>query len=357
MMKCRLAAVALAVVLAATSCMDWTEDVEPEEFHASGRGLFIACEGNFQYGNASLSYYDIANRTTINNVFFLANMMKLGDVAQSVTVYDDKCWVVVNNSHAIFAIDTHTFKEQGRIVNLTSPRYIHFIDSHKAYITQLWDNRIFIFDPTAFKITGHITVPGMDPGNASTEQMVQWGKWVFCNCWSYQNSILKIDTDTDEVVESLTVGIQPNSIVLDCNGKIWAICDGGFEGSPYGNEAPSLYCIDAATFSIEKQFHFAKGSSPRSLQLSGDGHTIYWINDAVWRMDVDAQVLPLQPFLESRHTKYYGLAIDPDNSQVYVADAIDYQQPGMVYRYSPQGELYDKFYVGITPGAFCFVNN
>ena len=39
---------------------------------------------------------------------------------------------------------------------------------------------------------------------------------------------------------------------------------------------------------------------------------------------------------------------------VYIADAIDYQQQGMILRYSPQGEELDKFYVGIIPGAFCW---
>jgi len=42
------------------------------------------------------------------------------------------------------------------------------------------------------------------------------------------------------------------------------------------------------------------------------------------------------------------------NSEVYVADAIDYVQDGVILRYSPEGELLDEFYVGIIPGAFCW---
>ena len=46
--------------------------------------------------------------------------------------------------------------------------------------------------------------------------------------------------------------------------------------------------------------------------------------------------------------------INPVNSEVYIADAIDYVQNGVVLRYSPDGELLDEFYVGIIPGAFCW---
>ena len=36
----------------------------------------------FQYGNATLSYYDPETRTVENEVFHRANAFKLGDVAQ-----------------------------------------------------------------------------------------------------------------------------------------------------------------------------------------------------------------------------------------------------------------------------------
>jgi DNA-binding beta-propeller fold protein YncE len=190
--------------------------------------------------------------------------------------------------------------------------------------------------------------------SGSTEQMVQRGDYLYVNCWSYQNRILKIDTRTDSIVAELTVGIQPTSLTLDCNGKLWTITDGGFAGSPYGYEAPALYCIDAESFTIEKHFSFKLGSDPSELLISSDGQTLYWINDDIWAMDVSADRIPLRPVIESRGTKYYGLTVSPTNGDIYVADAIDYQQQGIIYRYSATGELVDEFYVGIIPGAFCW---
>ncbi|MBP3565868.1 MAG: YncE family protein [Alistipes sp.] len=346
---------AIVVLLLSSSvgCMKW-EYEDGESFATSGAGLFVINEGNFQYGNASLSYYNPATKTVENEVFYRANAMKLGDVAQSMTLYGDTGWIVVNNSHVIFAIDPTTFKEKGRIENLTSPRYIHFLSDEKAYVTQLWDNRIFIVNPKRYEITGYIECPAMTMESGSTEQMVQWGKYVFVNCWSYQNRILKIDTTTDKVVAELEVGIQPTSLVLDCYGKLWTITDGGYEDSPYGYEAPSLYRIDAETFTIEKQFRFAKGDAPSEVQLNGRGDKLYWINNDVWAMDVTADRIPVKPFIPYSDTLYYGLTIDPRSGEVYVADAIDYVQAGKIYRYSEQGERLDEFYAGITPGAFCW---
>jgi len=343
----------LLLLAGATACMEWDYGNQ-EQFSLPVHGLFITNEGNFQYGNASLSFYDPLEKSVENELFYRANAMKLGDVAQSMTIRDGIGWIVVNNSHVIFAIDIETGKEIGRITNLTSPRYIHFLSNEKAYVTQIWDNRIFIVNPSTFEITGYIPVPRMTMEQGSTEQMVQYGKYVFVNCWSYQNRILKIDTETDSVVDELVVGIQPTSLVLDKNNKIWSVTDGGYEGSPYGYEAPSLYRIDAETFTIEKEFRFNFGDAPSEVQLNGTKDKIYWINDDIWEMDVTADVLPDNPFLDSRGTIYYGLTIDPASGDVYVADAIDYQQQGMILRYSSEGAELDKFYVGIIPGAFCW---
>jgi hypothetical protein len=345
----------LILSLLAVGCMEWDYALDEEfSIDSSGRGLFICNEGNFQYGNATLSYYNPETREVENEVFFRANAMKLGDVAQSMTTYNNRGWVVVNNSHVIFSIDLDTFKEVGRVTGLTSPRYIHFLSDQKAYVTQIWDNRIFIINPTRYEITGYIEVPNMTMEQGSTEQMVQKGKYLYVNCWSYQNRILKIDTDTDSIVSELEVGIQPTSLVLDRNGKLWTVTDGGYEGSPYGYEAPALYRIDPESMTIEQEFKFRRGDAPSEIQINGSLDTIYWINDDIWAMSVEAERVPVRPFLDSRGTIYYGLTVDPTNGDVYIADAIDYTQQGKIYRYSSDAELIDEFYVGIIPGAFCW---
>lgn len=351
----------LACILpVATACShaDAPDKETPGESLPAAEGddgiLFILNEGNFQYSNASLSVYDPENRQVTNEAFIKANGMKLGDVAQSMTIYGGKGWIVVNNSNVVFAVDPVTLKEKGRIENLTFPRCIHFVSDSKAYVSQLWDNRIAIIDPKTYRITGHIEVPDMKPGSGSTEQMIRYGDYVFCNCWSYQNRIIKIDTRSDEVVASLEVGIQPNSLALDRYGKLWTVTDGGYEGSPFGFEAPALVKIDAESFRVEKIFSFSLGDACSEICLNGAKDRIYWINDDIWAMDVIASEPPAHPVIKAGNTLYYGLTVAPVSGDVYVADAIDYQQTGRIYRYSGDGKLIDQFNVGITPGAFCW---
>jgi len=341
------------------SCSD--DPVETIYFSFEGKnGLFICNEGNFMYGNGSLSFYDTDTRKVTNDVFQARNGAPLGDVVQSMNILDDRGFVVVNNSGKIYVINTGTAEFAGSITGLTSPRYIHFLSNEKAYITDLYETNITIVNPTTLEITGSIDVanPSSEFLQHTTEQMVQSGKYVFVSCWSYDNTVLVIDSETDLVVEEIEVPIQPRSMVLDKNDKLWVLTDGGFEGSPFGYEAPALVKIDAASFEQERIWRFDKGDYPASLTINGTADTLYYLNLHVWKMPVDATKLPESPFIKSTYTDTYGgfysLAVDPETSEVYVGDAIDYRQDGVVYRYSASGQLEDSFTVGITPGDMVF---
>lgn len=358
----------LSAATATTACMDYGENETEQIAINDSPGLFITNEGNFMYGTASLSYYDIQNKTVENNVFLRTNGIKLGDVAQSMTIHKGLGYIVVNNSSVIFVIDIRTFELVKILKGFTSPRYIHFVNDEKAYVTDLYAFAITVFNPKTLEITKRIKTDIPGKTSPSTEQMVQYKNYVFTNCWSYDNKILVIDTDTDTAVGYIEVGKQPTSLVIDRNNKLWTITDGGYEGSPYGQEAPALYKVDAETRRVEDVFAFEMGDRGSEICMNDTRDSIFFIRsrkeidngrevsrDHIWKMSVEDTVLPTEPFLTNASTNHwYGLTVDPYTSEVYVADAIDYIQPGYIYRYSAQGQLTDKFQVGVIPGAFCF---
>lgn len=330
-----------------------------------GEGVFIVNEGNFNYGGASLSYYQNDSKHLENEVFQRANAMRLGDVAQSMVVRDGVGWVVVNNSHVIFAIDTETFREVGRITDLPSPRYIAFVSDEKAYVSQIDSDRIIIINPKTFSITGEILCPMTTHyRTGSTEQMVIVGEYLYVACWSYQKRILKIDTRTDEVVDFVDIGLQPKSIVEDRNDKLWVVSDGGYEGNVLGYESAKLYRLNPENLVVEQIFELGlntSGSATRSasrLKINEQGDTLYWIDGGVWRMSIDATELPAEPFIKplsgTQRCLYYALGVAPDTEDIYVGDAIDYQQRSVIYRFSREGELLDSFTAGVIAGDFCW---
>jgi len=358
----KLIYIGLPLLLSLTGCMedDQLWEFERPVYDLPYSGIFVINEGNFMYGNASLTYYDPETRQVIDDVFFQTNALPLGDVAHSMTIRDSLGYVVVNNSGRIYIFNTSTFEVKGKITGLTSPRYMHFISGTKAYVTDLYARSIAVVNPQTMEVTGAISVSNSNSESYqhATEQMLQYDRFVYTNCWSFDNQVLVIDSELDRVVDSIQVLKQPNSMVLDRYHSVWVLCDGGTEGSPYGNEAAGLLKIGAGSREAQIVHRFSLGESPRDLKINGTGDTLFYINGDVYRYAVNAyadpELLVESPYKGNMWTGFYGLEVDPYSSEIYVADAIDFVQRGMVYRYTPEGVPVDIFRTGIAPGGFCF---
>jgi DNA-binding beta-propeller fold protein YncE len=358
----KLTCILIPVLMLLAGCMKDDElwNFERPGYEIPFNGLFVANQGNFMYGNASLTYYDPETREVLNEVFYNTNALPLGDVAHSMVIRDSLGYVVINNSGRIYIFNTNTFEVVGKITGLTSPRYIHFISETKAYVTDLYARSIAIVNPQSMEVTGAIPVSNHESGFSqhATEQMVQLDKYVYTNCWSFDNQILVIDSETDRVVDSIEVLKQPNSMVLDRYQTLWVLTDGGFPESPYGYELPGLMKIEAGSGEAEIVHRFSQGALPGGLKINGSGDTLYFLNRGVYRHAVMATTEPElfidSPYHDGSQGGFYALDVDPVSSEVYVTDAIDFVQRGMVFRFTPDGEPVDSFQTGIGPGGFCF---
>ncbi|MCD6346916.1 MAG: YncE family protein, partial [Bacteroidales bacterium] len=222
-----------------------------------------------------------------------------------------------------------------------------------------YSTSIRIFDPAGYTLTGSIET------RHSTEQMVLWNDYVFVSCWSFGNTILKIDTQSDLVVDSLQVTNQPNSMVIDKNNRLWVLSDGGFEGSPMGEDFPALTQIDPETMKVLKVLPFpSKSGSPNNLVINENRDSLFFLHGSwtgqsgfssgVYAMSVNQNTLPDGPLVPESHHLFYRLGIDPSQSVIYVSDALDYMQQGYVFRFTPQGSIIDSLKADRIPGFFAF---
>lgn len=364
----------LTATMLLAACSDLSDLAREKEQNAPiteppKNGVLILCEGNFNSGNSSLSYYNPDTRTVENGVFSRANSRKLGDTGQSILVDSNRVYIAMENSGIIWGMNANDFKVCGQLTatsdtKIINPRYVHIVSKDKAYVTDLYAEYINIFNPTTFQYLGAIDVSQVkNNGYCSTEEMVQWNDEVFVNCWSYSNKILVIDTHTDAVKDVITLDSwQPKCLRMDKNGKLWVITDGGYitENASFGEAIPTLYRIDAKTRQVEWKQQLPTSEANSQLAMNRTADTLYVINNDVYRMSVVDTTFPTQPFCQApvdkdgkRH-KLYGMDVNPTNSELYVADAVDYRQSGVVYRYSSQGEAIDTFRVGLLPNHFAF---
>lgn len=307
--------------------------------------LLIVNEGTFNWNNSSVSLYKPSSQTISQNIYSQANNNTLlGDVAQSISQIANKAYIVVNNSNKVEIVDINNFNSLGSITGFTSPRYFLPINNNKAYVTDLYANSIQIVDLNSNSISGNIPLSGW------SEELLLHNDSVYV-CDVTNAHLLIIDPATNTLIDSVKVGESPNNMVIDQNNKIWIMCSGGINST-----LPQLIKFNPQTRTIEATFVFPSiTESPGNLKINAMKDQLYFLNTNVYQMSINAVTLPSSAFITSNNNTFYGLGIDPIQNEVYVSDAIDYVQNGIVFRYSSTGSIIDQFNCGIIPGAYLFI--
>jgi streptogramin lyase len=341
----RFTVIVICSLMAFTACKKDVPQPEPDLPEEKGHSVFILNEGNFQWGNASLSLIDLQKNTIQNDVFSAANNRPLGDVLQSAAFINSELWLVVNNSQRIERIEPSTGKSKGSINGLLSPRYILNTGAGKAYVSDLYSATIHCIDTATYSITNSIPTQGW------TEEMLLLNGFVWV-CNTGGNQVYKINPANDQLVDSIAVGIKPRSIRSDKLGRIWVLCEGEI---PPQESAGSLWCIDGSTNAVVRQFSFPDITDhPSKLRSNVAGDRLYFLNKGLHRMQITDENLPTSPFISQGNRLFYGLAIHPQDESIWLSDARDYVQQGKVFRYASDATFMNEWDAGIIPGAFYF---
>jgi hypothetical protein len=321
--------------------------LEPEETPVSigsGHKVYITNEGNFMSNNASVSLYDVSSGSVVTDIYKSQNNnAALGDVCQSLIKANNSFYVVVNNSGKIVVTSSSDFKHKATISGLTSPRYMLPVTFQKCYVSDYSSNSISVLDLNSNSKTGTISCSGW------TEQMaVIYNKAFVTNM--KRNYTYVINTINDQITDSINVGINSGSIVIDKNSKVWILSS----GDKANNVQARLSKIDPVTLQVEQSLNFGTSDGPGNLCINAGKDTLYFLNTHVYRMPVSSSALPSIPFINSNANVFYGLGINDKDHTIYVSDAIDYIQKSSIMVYNSSGQLKTTFKAGINASGFYF---
>ncbi len=325
------------------------DNFEASPYDLTTGGMIILNEGQYGEGNAEISYYTPGDGQVINNVFSQANGADFGDAATSLTFYGGKMYATLSASDKIFVIDPKTSLLTAKLTDINSPRYMHFFSATKAYVSSLYANEIYIINPSTGQVTGTIA---LGAGN-NAEMLIPQGGYVYTNCWNNNaRLLLKIDPATDKVVATLEVGVQPSKMLIDRNGFLWVFTDGGWNSDWTAHlETPTLYKVSTTDFKVKNSWPMGDWDWVQAAAMNAAGDKLYYINTDVYELPVSGSYTDARPVITAGTRTLYGLGI-ASNGDLYVSDAIDYQQPGDVYRYNASFTLVASFKAGVVPAGF-----
>jgi YVTN family beta-propeller protein len=344
----------LSLAIAFTSCKKDKPEAPAATTTTYDNGVFITNEGPFQTGTGTVSFYSRSSGTVSNDIFQTKNGYPLGNVVQSMTIFNGKGYIVVNNAGKAEVIDGSSFASDGEIKNLSNPRYFLGINSSKGYISQ-WNSTgagcIKVINLSTNAITASI------PTGLGAENMLKVGNNVYVACsggFGNDSVVSVIDATTDTFIKNIYVGANPTYIQEDENGKIWVLCVGQFNSAYTSLVKPaSLARINASTNTVDLSLPFASTiSQPSNLVMNSTQTTLFYsYNGGVYSQDVTSSTLNMVAKISR---SFFSLGIDPTNNFFYCADAGDNVSDGKVLRYNTTGVVVDSFTVGVIPGNFFF---
>lgn len=324
---------AILILLLLISSCDKPKSFGKED-HFLSEGILISNEGNFQWGNASVSFYDEEKDTLLQDVFQSVNQRPLGDVLQSIYLDDKHAYLVVNNSGKIEVVDKHSFDLQYTISGFMSPRYFQIVGPDKAYVSDLYADKIAVVDLNSNEIISHISCEGW------TEEMVQIDDLVYvANLDS--NLIHVIDAKNDFIVRDYTIPFDLNSLKIDSHNRLWV--SGAHDQMGYVSIIDPLTMNVLNTYSVDSE-------TPTNLWVSQDSKSAYFLSNGLWYIDLTIENSNPRLVIPSDGNLFYGFSVFSD--KIYLADAVNYVQKGRVLVYDLSYSLVDEWEVGIIPSEF-----
>lgn len=379
----RLAGVLLAGLVLVTGCRE-DEVVVPTEYDvlpvelSDGTGvvgMYLVNEGNMGSNKCTLDYLDYVQGYYVRNLYAERNphvVKELGDVGNDIQIYGSRLYVVVNCSNKVEVLDAATGIRIGQ-VDIPNCRYVRFYRGHayvSSYVGPVQLNNpdavqgaVYKVDTLTLRTVDRCTV-GYQP-----DELEVLGQYLYVAnsggymAPDYDNTVSVIELEGFKQVEKIPVGINLHRIKADNEGKLWVTSRGD-----YNNIHSNLYVLEKKRGRNEMEVTDTLDIPCSNFCISGDSLYYYsteWNNYTQSNtitygiINTKTKQKVSDSFIhdgsEADITIPYGIAIHPENGDIFVTDAKNYVSSGVLYCYSKDG--YHKWSVrtGDIPAHMCFV--
>lgn len=332
-----------------TSCSDDDEPVNPPS--VPSEYLYVLNSGKWKSNNASLSMYDVKEKTVTHNIFETQNGRRLGDTGQDMIVYGSKMYIAVSGESTIEVTDLEA-KSVKQITTEGEPRSLA-TDEGKVYVTYN-NGYVARIDTASLEVEAKIQV-GRNPDHLVVAEeklyVSNTGGQDASTELGYDNTISVIDLPSFSEIKKIEVVINPAGIIPDEDGSLYVVSMGNYRiDKPEIFIPNTLQKIDLETDEVTVMTDI-KGTKMTSI-----GTTLYSVyaqsqaNEVFYySYDMENEKVLSDDFIGALEiSNFFNIFSDEESGDLYILSS-DYVNDGDAYILNKSGELVNKFETGLNP--------
>lgn len=367
----------LFIALAFVSCREEetifpSSDVSVAAPRSDGsiEGFYLLNEGNMGMNRASIDVFNYRTGNYTTDIYSERNptvVKELGDVGNDIQIYGNKVYAVINVSNKVEVIDKWTAKRIKKI-DIPNCRYVTFYKD-KAYVSS-YSGPVAIdpnaeigfvaeIDTTSLEIKRKVTV-----GYQPEQMVVHNGKLYVANSGGYRvpnydRTVSVIDLETFTEIKKIDVGINLYGMQIDSRGDIYVSSRGDYYNTP-----SNLFVIDTQTDEKKMQLDLPVLGmclvddllyfySVQWSYLTNSNKITYGILDTKNKKIISDKIIT--DGTDKQIMIPYGLQVNPETKEIYITDAQNYVVTGYIYCFTPEGKLKWKTTAGNIPAHIAFI--
>lgn len=339
-------------ILTFTSCSKDDSISNPLVPIETTSGVFVVNEGVYGQNNSTFSYLDFTNQTVSKNLYAQANNNSpLGDNANSMYILGNKGYIAVDNSNKIEIIDMSTFKSQG-FIDLgagSSPRELYMKDTTAGYVTSLYTDQVFKFNPVTKSIVKSIKVGSKPEGIVEAN-----GKLFIANSgFGNANTVSVIDLTTDNVISTITVGLNPRITIKGDDNNVYVVCTGTYPPTDSTGRG-GVYKINSSTLKLIDSV-IVYNNPGEACFVNND---IFVVNsEGAVKINFDNHSVSKNPVIDGKVVNgaygiIYSIIFDKNTQTIYCGNPKNFTQTGELVAFTIDGVEKARYSSGgINPGS------